>query len=128
MREAQRSASQILDWVGLGDREDHTIDQLSGGEQQRVALARALISKPDLLLADEPTGNLDHLAGEQVLALFRRAADQNGQTIIMVTHDPGAASYADRVIFLADGCVVSELHSEPLSVDLIARHQAALQT
>jgi putative ABC transport system ATP-binding protein len=100
---------ELLDLVGLSDRRDHRPDQLSGGEQQRVAIARALVNNPAVVLADEPTGNLDRKSGREVLGLLRRACDEKGQTIVLVTHDPLAASYAARVVFLQDGRVVREL-------------------
>ena len=95
-------AGRALESVGLKDRAGHRPSQLSGGEQQRVALARALVTEPAVVLADEPTGNLDSLTGEDILKLLRRTAD-HGQTIVMVTHDPRSASYADRCVRLADG-------------------------
>ncbi|MCJ7439677.1 MAG: ATP-binding cassette domain-containing protein, partial [Acidimicrobiia bacterium] len=91
------------------DRLGHKPTELSGGQQQRVAVARALISNPDIVFADEPTGNLDSKAGAEILGFMRRAVDDLGQTIVMVTHDPGAAGYADRVVFLADGKIVAEI-------------------
>ncbi|MEO3858884.1 ABC transporter ATP-binding protein [Acrocarpospora sp. B8E8] len=114
---AGRQADQVLfdrviDTVGLRDRLSHKPSELSGGQQQRVAVARALISKPQVIFADEPTGNLDSRSGAEVLAFLRHSVRELGQTIVMVTHDPGAASYADRVIFLRDGLMVSEL-AEP---------------
>jgi putative ABC transport system ATP-binding protein len=99
----------VIDTVGLRDRLKHRPSQLSGGQQQRVACARALVSRPEVIFADEPTGNLDSRSGAEVLGFLRNSVRQFGQTIVMVTHDPVAASYADRVIFLADGSVVSEL-------------------
>jgi putative ABC transport system ATP-binding protein len=102
---------ELLGLVGLGGRRDHKPDQLSGGEQQRVAIARALVTEPAMVLADEPTGNLDSNSGKEVLSLLRCACDEKRQTIVMVTHDPGAASYADRVVFLRDGQIVRELKS-----------------
>jgi putative ABC transport system ATP-binding protein len=99
---------ELLDLVGLLGRRKHRPDELSGGEQQRVAIARALIRNPDIILADEPTGNLDSKIGSGVLELLRESAARYEQTILMVTHDPRAASWADRVIFLADGRVVDE--------------------
>jgi putative ABC transport system ATP-binding protein len=99
----------ILDVVGLRNRLGHRPAELSGGQQQQVACARALASRPEVVFADEPTGNLDSRSGAEVLGLLRRAADELGQTIVMVTHDPAAASHADRVLFLADGRVVGEL-------------------
>jgi putative ABC transport system ATP-binding protein len=101
----------VVDTVGLRDRLKHRPSQLSGGQQQRVACARALISRPDIIFADEPTGNLDSRAGADVLTFLRNSVVQHGQTIVMVTHDPVAASYADRVIFLADGHLVDELRA-----------------
>ena len=98
----------LLDLVGLGDRRDHRPDQLSGGQQQRAAIARALVTEPAIVLADEPTGNLDRNSGKEVLDLLRRACDEKDQTILMVTHDPYAASFADRVVFLRDGQKVRE--------------------
>jgi putative ABC transport system ATP-binding protein len=95
--------------VGLGDRLHHRPAQLSGGQQQRVAVARALASRPELVFADEPTGNLDSHAGTEVLEFLRRAVDELGQSVVMVTHDPVAASYADSVLVLADGRVVEHL-------------------
>ena len=100
---------ELLDLVGLGGRRDHRPDQLSGGEQQRVAIARALVTEPMIVLADEPTGNLDSKSGKEVLGLLRRACDEKGQTIVMVTHDPYAASFAERVVFLRDGQMVRQL-------------------
>jgi len=101
----------VIDTVGLRDRLDHRPNELSGGQQQRVACARALMSRPEIVFADEPTGNLDSTSGAEVLTLLRRSVDEHGQTIVMVTHDPVAAAYTDRVIFLADGLVVDELRS-----------------
>jgi len=109
-RAYQARVDELLALVGLDDRRGHKPDQLSGGQQQRVAIARALVTQPAIVLADEPTGNLDSRAGEEVLRLLRRTCDEHRQTIVMVTHDPRAASYADRIIFLKDGRVASEAH------------------
>jgi putative ABC transport system ATP-binding protein len=99
----------VIATVGLSDRLGHRPSQLSGGQQQRVACARALMSRPEVIFADEPTGNLDSRSGAEVLAFLRDSVRSHGQTIVMVTHDPVAASYADRVVFLADGEIVAEL-------------------
>ncbi|QGG97181.1 ATP-binding cassette domain-containing protein [Actinomarinicola tropica] len=101
--------SEVVDVVGLGDRLAHRPSELSGGQQQRVAVARALASRPDVIVADEPTGNLDSTSGSAVLGFLREAVDRFGQTTVMVTHDAVAASYADAVLFLADGRIVDEL-------------------
>jgi putative ABC transport system ATP-binding protein len=102
---------RIVDTLGLRDRLDHRPAQLSGGQQQRVAAARALVSRPTVVFADEPTGALDSNSGAELLSFLRRAAEEFGQTIVMVTHDPAAASYAERIVFLADGRIVSEMTS-----------------
>jgi len=99
----------VIETVNLTDRLGHRPSQLSGGQQQRVACARALMGRPDVIFADEPTGNLDSRSGAEVLSFLRASVREHGQTIVMVTHDPVAASYTDRVIFLADGAVVQEL-------------------
>jgi putative ABC transport system ATP-binding protein len=99
----------VIATVGLGDRLDHKPDELSGGQQQRVAVARALVSRPRIVFADEPTGNLDSRSGAEMLELLRRSVDDHHQTIVMVTHDPVAAAWTDRVVFLADGRVVEEM-------------------
>jgi putative ABC transport system ATP-binding protein len=99
----------VIDTIGLRDRLGHRPSQLSGGQQQRVACARALLGKPAVVFADEPTGNLDSRSGAEVLGFLRQSVRDFGQTVVMVTHDPNAASYADRVIFLGDGQVVAEL-------------------
>jgi putative ABC transport system ATP-binding protein len=99
----------VINTVNLGDRLTHRPNQLSGGQQQRVAVARALMSRPHIVFADEPTGNLDSRSGAEVLTLLRTSVDDRGQTIVMVTHDPVAAAYTDRVVFLADGKIVDEL-------------------
>ena len=99
----------VVGTVGLSDRVTHRPSELSGGQQQRVAVARALANRPELIFADEPTGNLDSTTGGEILAFMRSAVRELGQTIVMVTHDPVAASYADRVVFLADGRIVAEL-------------------
>jgi putative ABC transport system ATP-binding protein len=101
---------KIIDTLGIADRLKHRPDEMSGGQQQRVAVARALASRPEIIFADEPTGNLDSRAGAEVLTFMRRAVDEMNQTIVMVTHDPIAASYADRIVFLADGRIVDEMH------------------
>lgn len=101
---------RLLTLVGLNERRDHKPDQLSGGEQQRVAIARALITQPDILLADEPTGNLDSKTGNAIMELLRLSCNDLQQTIIVVTHDPRAAAFADRVIFLRDGTIEQELN------------------
>jgi putative ABC transport system ATP-binding protein len=102
----------VVTTLRIGDRLRHRPSELSGGQQQRVAVARALISQPDVVFADEPTGALDSRSGTELLQFLRSVVDDLGQTVVMVTHDPGAASYADRVVFLADGAVVEEL-AEP---------------
>jgi len=117
---------ELLDLVGLSGRRDHKPDQLSGGEQQRVAIARAFVNDPKIVLADEPTGNLDSKSGTTVLELLRRTCKDLNATVVMVTHDPRAASYADRVIFLKDGQIVRELlpsdkgHSPQEIMDMMA--------
>ena len=101
---------ELLQLVGLTDRRDHKPDQLSGGQQQRVAIARAFVSDPDIVLADEPTGNLDSKSGKAILELLRHSCDELHHTIVMVTHDAYAASYADRVVFLKDGRITTHLN------------------
>jgi putative ABC transport system ATP-binding protein len=98
----------LIDAIGLGDRRTHRPAELSGGQQQRVAVARALVTRPSVVFADEPTGNLDSVSSRAMLELLRRAVDEFGQTIVMVTHAPSAAAVADRVLFLADGRIVDE--------------------
>ncbi len=114
----------MIDAVGLSDRLGHRPNELSGGQQQRVAVARALVSRPAIVFADEPTGNLDSRSGAEVLSLLRRSVDDFGQTVVMVTHDPVAAGYTDRVVFLADGKVVDELR-DPES-ELVLERMAQL--
>jgi putative ABC transport system ATP-binding protein len=117
---------QVIGRLGLSGRLGHRPSELSGGQQQRVACARALITRPDVIFADEPTGNLDSASGADLLAFLRASVRELGQTVIMVTHDPVAASYADRVVFLADGQIAGELSSpSPQSVlDYLARADA----
>jgi putative ABC transport system ATP-binding protein len=115
----------IVDTVGLRDRLGHRPHEMSGGQQQRVACARALVSRPSIVFADEPTGNLDSTSGAEVLSFLRRCVTEFKQTVVMVTHDPIAASYTDRVIFLGDGRVVDELRS-PTS-DSVLERMARLQ-
>jgi putative ABC transport system ATP-binding protein len=100
---------EVVGTVGLGNRLDNLPSQLSGGQQQRVAVARALVPKPEIVFADEPTGALDSRTGMEILSFMRRAVDDTSQTIVMVTHDPHAASYADNVLFLADGQIIDEM-------------------
>jgi putative ABC transport system ATP-binding protein len=111
---------RVVSTVGLGDRLSHRPAELSGGQQQRVAVARALASRPAIVFADEPTGNLDSRAGAEVLALLRSAVTDIGQTVVMVTHDANAAAYADRVLFLADGRITDEM-SQPTSERVLDR-------
>jgi putative ABC transport system ATP-binding protein len=100
---------EVIATVDLRDRLGHRPSELSGGQQQRVALARALVSRPEVIFADEPTGNLDSRSGAEILDFLRRAVDETGQTVVMVTHDPGAAAHADSVVFLADGRIVDHM-------------------
>ncbi|MGA5894889.1 ABC transporter ATP-binding protein [Streptomyces venetus] len=116
---------QALEQVGLGDRARHRPARLSGGQQQRVALARALITRPEVLFADEPTGALDTRTGHEVLGLLRDMVDRDGRTVVMVTHDPVAAAYADRVVFLVDGRVHGELTAP--SADAVAARMTRLE-
>lgn len=109
----QDRLNTLLHLTGLSDRRGHKPEQLSGGEQQRVALARALITEPAILLADEPTGNLDSKTGTSIMELLRQSCDQFEQSIVVVTHDPRAAAYADRVVFLRDGLLDGELRFSP---------------
>jgi putative ABC transport system ATP-binding protein len=110
----------VIETVGLRQRLHHRPSELSGGQQQRVAVARALAGRPEIIFADEPTGNLDSKAGAEILGFMRRAVDDLGQTIVMVTHDPVAASYAQRVVFLADGRIVDEM-SDPTAERVLDR-------
>jgi putative ABC transport system ATP-binding protein len=116
----------VVDTVGLADRLDHRPSEMSGGQQQRVACARALMIRPEIVFADEPTGNLDSTSGAEVLGFLQRSVREFDQTIVMVTHDPVAAGYADRAIFLADGRIVDEMRDpRPESV---LEHMSAIQT
>ncbi|MEU7025697.1 ABC transporter ATP-binding protein [Streptomyces sp. SBR177] len=115
---------EVTERVGLAERLRHRPSELSGGQQQRVAIARALISRPDVVMADEPTGALDSRTGQEVLSLFRELVDQLGQTVLMVTHDPVAASYAHSVLFLADGRLVERMDSP--RADRVAERMAHL--
>ncbi|HEY7134967.1 MAG TPA: ABC transporter ATP-binding protein [Acidimicrobiia bacterium] len=111
---------EVVDTVDLRDRLDHRPAELSGGQQQRVAVARALVTRPEIVFADEPTGNLDSRSGAEILGFLRRAVDRFDQTVAMVTHDPVAASYADAVVFLADGRVVDRM-TEPTAARVLDR-------
>ncbi|MFJ8110345.1 ABC transporter ATP-binding protein [Streptomyces sp. NPDC096132] len=125
-RPAKAEVREALRRVGLAERAGHRPDRLSGGQQQRVALARALITRPEVLFGDEPTGALDSTTGREVLVLLRGLVDAHGQSIVMVTHDPVAASYADRVVFLVDGRVHGELTGA--GAERIAARMAGLET
>jgi putative ABC transport system ATP-binding protein len=114
---------EVVATVRLGDRLGHRPSELSGGQQQRVAVARALASRPEVIFADEPTGNLDSRSGGEILAFLRRAVDEMGQTVVMVTHDPGAAAYADSVVFLADGRIVDDM-ATPTAERVLERMKA----
>jgi putative ABC transport system ATP-binding protein len=111
---------EVVDTVGIRDRLSHHPSELSGGQQQRVAGARALVSRPEIVFADEPTGNLDSKAGQEILTFLRSAVKDHDQTIVMVTHDPSAASFADRIVFLGDGKVVDEM-LEPTTERILDR-------
>jgi putative ABC transport system ATP-binding protein len=114
----------LIERVGLGERRGHRPAQLSGGQQQRVAIARALVTRPTVLFADEPTGNLDSESGAGILQILRDAVDLDGQTTLMVTHDPRAAAIADRVLYLTDGRVVADI-ADPTEADVLAVMKAA---
>jgi putative ABC transport system ATP-binding protein len=121
--QAKARAADWLQKMGLGHRLDSRPDQLSGGQQQRVAIARALVAEPQLVLADEPTGNLDSHASDEIVALLRQVADEWGRAVVMVTHDPHIAAYADRILFLKDGAIVAETRPEARdakAADLVA--------
>ncbi|WP_329282952.1 ABC transporter ATP-binding protein [Streptomyces sp. NBC_01451] len=125
-RPARSQVRQVLTRVGLADRARHRPSELSGGQQQRVALARALITRPEVLFADEPTGALDSRAGHEVLRLLRAMVDTDGRTVVMVTHDPVAASYADRVVLLVDGGLHDEMTGP--SAQAVAARMATLES
>ncbi len=123
LTQAKEKASEWLTRFGLSERLNNRPDQLSGGQQQRVAVARALVAEPNLILADEPTGNLDTRSGDEIAALLREVSKQYGRTVVMVTHDPRIAAYADRIIFLKDGKIVDETVLERKNghnIDLVA--------
>ncbi|MEV6195006.1 ABC transporter ATP-binding protein [Streptomyces sp. NPDC051920] len=122
----QKWLDQVIDTLGLRERLKHRPAQLSGGQQQRVACARALASRPELIFADEPTGNLDSRAGLEVLGFLREAVDELGQTVVMVTHDPGAAAHSDLVLFLADGRIVDTM--EQPSADAVLERMKRFDT
>jgi putative ABC transport system ATP-binding protein len=114
--------NELLGTFGIADRRSHRPAQLSGGQQQRVALARALVTRPKVIFADEPTGNLDSASSDEVLTLLRRSVDELGQTTVMVTHDPRAAAMADRILFLADGRIVKDIYGST-AVEVLAAMQ-----
>jgi putative ABC transport system ATP-binding protein len=126
--DSRERAHELLCRVGLGDRAEHTPSELSGGEQQRVSIARALLLSPHLVLADEPTGNLDSRAGAEILRLLRELNRDEGVTIVMVTHDPSAAAVADRIVFLRDGQICEELEggSTERVIEAFGRIQATV--
>ena len=114
---------ELLETVGIDGRRTHRPSELSGGQQQRVSIARALVTRPTVLFADEPTGNLDSNTSKDVLALLRHSVDEYGQTTVMVTHDPQAAALADRILFIADGRIVKEIHESTAAEVLAAMHE-----
>ncbi len=109
MKPDKKWVAELMGKIGLANRRDHRPSELSGGQQQRVAIGRALVSKPTIVFADEPTGNLDSKTSGEILELMRDSVDTYGQTTVMVTHDPRAAAIADRILFLADGLIVKDL-------------------
>jgi putative ABC transport system ATP-binding protein len=121
-RERRTRAAEVLEQVGLGNRMDHTPNELSGGQQQRVAIARALVNRPSIILADEPTGNLDSKSGMEVMAILQRLNRDLGMTVLLVTHDPYISQYARRVIHLFDGKVLKE---EQIEEPIIAEKEIA---
>ena len=121
----ERFLGELVGALGLSSRLSHRPSEMSGGQQQRVAVARALLSRPDIVFADEPTGNLDSRSGAEVLEFLRHAARERGQSIVMVTHDPVAASYADRAVFLRDGRIVSDLSAPTRETVLAELEQVA---
>ena len=127
LRKYQSRIDAMLELVGLAERRHHKPDQLSGGEQQRVAIARALVTEPAMVLADEPTGNLDSKTGTAIMDVLRRSCDELGQTVVIVTHDSRAAAYADRVVFLADGLISTVIDFEG-NTDMGQRLRAILET
>jgi putative ABC transport system ATP-binding protein len=127
LRNYEERITALLELVGLQDRRHHKPDQLSGGEQQRVAIARALVTEPAMVLADEPTGNLDSKTGTAIMELLRRSCDELGQTVVIVTHDSRAASYADRVVFLADGQISTQVQCKGMT-DMAQRVRVVLET
>jgi putative ABC transport system ATP-binding protein len=127
LRKYNQKIDAVLELVGLSDRADHKPDQLSGGEQQRVAIARALVTDPAIVLADEPTGNLDSKTGKAIMDLLRRSCDELGQTIVVVTHDARAAAYADRVVFLSDGNIVHDISYDGVE-DMSQRVRTVIET
>jgi len=127
MRKYRPRIEALLDLVGLAGRRDHKPDQLSGGEQQRVAIARALVTEPTIVLADEPTGNLDSKSGAAIMGLLRRSCDELGQTIIVVSHDPKAAAYADSVVFIGDGRIAAQV-SNAGEDDMAKRLRVIMET
>jgi putative ABC transport system ATP-binding protein len=116
---------EVIERTGLDDRRTHRPSELSGGQQQRVAIARALASRPTVIFADEPTGNLDSTTSKEILELLRETVSNYGQTMVMVTHDAGAAAIADRVLFLADGCIVKELRGADAGQILAAMEEVS---
>jgi putative ABC transport system ATP-binding protein len=120
---------KLLQWVDLAERAGHRPDQLSGGQQQRVAIARAFVNQPEIVLADEPTGNLDSRTGTAILELLKKTCRELNATVLMVTHDPRAASYADRVVFLRDGKIVHQLKNDgpAVSIQLITEVMTSLE-
>jgi putative ABC transport system ATP-binding protein len=127
-----QACAKAVEWLtrlGLGDRQAHRPDQLSAGQQQRVAISRALVAEPALVLADEPTGNLDSRASDEIAALLRQVANEWGRAVVMVTHDPRIAAYADRILFLKDGAIVDETVLEPRgsrNADMVAGMMRAI--